>query len=292
MDIKQLEYFLAIAEEKNISRAAEKLHVSQPPISQQLKLLEDELGVKLIERTTRKLELTDSGQALQRKAMQILELVDGTVKELKDIDKGLRGILSIGSIRSLSSTLLLKIIVEFHKNYPGINFHVIDEDTEKTIELLSSGIIEIGIVRTPVAKDVFEAIALPDDPMVAIAVSSRLKNQKKSLKIIDLYEKPLIVQRRYEKQIADLCHQAGFDPKILCTSNDVRTILAWANLDMGIAILPKLCIDLIKNTNLSYHEFEESFIKVGSAVIWLKSRYLSSAARYFLESIKSYIESI
>lgn len=288
MDIRQLTYFIAIAEEKNISRAAEKLHIAQPPLSQQLKMLEDELGVKLIERSTRKLEITDVGQALQHKAKQILELVDATVREVKDIDKGLQGILSIGSIASFGSTYLPKIMTDFHKTYPNVNFHVVDEDTEKIIELLTNGIIDIGIVRTPVNHEIFESLDLPDDPMVAI--DNNMESSSEFIDLINLKNKFLIVQRRYEKLIVDLCREKGFEPKILCRSNDVRTILLWADMGLGTAILPKICTGLINNKDLSYKELINPSIKIGTAAIWIKKRYLSTVSQHYLNIFKSHVE--
>lgn len=290
MDIRQLAYFLAIAEEKNISRAAERLHIAQPPLSQQLKLLENELGVKLMERSTRKIEITDVGETLQHRAKQILELVEATVKEVTDINKGLQGMLSIGSIASVGATFLTKVLYDFHKSYPGINFKIIDEDTEKITELLNSGVIDIGIVRTPVNKEVFDYISLGDDPVVAISDSFNFSSGQKLIKLTDLHNRQLILQRRYEKNIVNLCRDLGFEPKVLCRSNDVRTILMWASLGMGTAILPSVCTSLITNENLTYYEIDEPSLKIGTAVIWPKKRYLSSASRHLLEVFKTYCE--
>ena len=114
MDIRKLVYFLTIAEEGNISRAVERLHISQPPLSQQLKLLEEELGIVLIGRNTRKMHITDAGRLLQNRAKQIIELMEKTVKELRDLKEGLQGTLSIGTISSAGEMLLSIKIQSFH----------------------------------------------------------------------------------------------------------------------------------------------------------------------------------
>ncbi|MGY0373711.1 LysR family transcriptional regulator [Clostridium sp. JNZ J1-5] len=284
MDIRQLKYFLTIAEEGSISRAAEKLHMAQPPLSQQLKLLEEELGVKLMERSTRKLQLTDIGKMLQHRAKQILELVDTTIKEVKDISEGLQGTLSIGTVSSAGATLLPEKIHSFHKKYPGINFEILDEDTYKIIDLLNKGVIDIGIIRTPFNLENFESICLPNETMIAISRNITWKDEQESIYLADLVNKPLIIQRRYEEVILELCHSAGFEPRILCRSNDVRTVLLWASTGLGISIVPKACIDLLPDTNLQYIEIAEPSLKVGTAIIWPKTRYMSSAARHFLET--------
>jgi DNA-binding transcriptional LysR family regulator len=285
MDIRQLTYFIAIAEEGSISKAAERLHMAQPPLSQQLKLLEEELGVRLVERTTRKLELTDAGRALQHRSKQLLELLENSVKEVKDIGEGLQGRLSIGTVSSAGATLLPERIDSFHKTYPGIDFEILDEDTNKIIELLDHGVIDIGIIRTPFDLDKFEAITLPEEPMAAVSCLAWSETQA-TLALTDLADKPLIVQRRNEKIITELCLKAGFKPRILCRSNDVRTILLWASNGLGTAIVPKNCFNLVPDTNLNYKEIAELSLMTGTAVIWPKQRYISSAARHFLETFK------
>lgn len=286
MDIRQLTYFIAIAEEGSISRAAERLHIAQPPLSQQLKLLEEELGIKLVERSTRKLELTEAGKALQHRSKQVLELLETSLKEVRDIAEGLQGRLSIGTVSSAGATLLPDIIRSFHKTYPCIDFEIFDEDTSKIIELLDHGVIDIGIIRTPFDLDKFESITLPEEPMAAVSLSS-WSEDKPTLLLKDLIDKPLIVQRRNEKIITELCLKAGYKPRIICRSNDVRTILLWASTGLGTAIVPRNCVNLIPHTNLNYKELAEPSLMTGTAVIWPKERYISSAARHFLEAFKT-----
>lgn len=118
MDIKQLKYFIAIAEEGSISKAAKRLHMAQPPLSQQLKALEAELGIELFERHTRKLEITSAGQAMYHKAKQILQLMDITIKEVKDINDGLAGKLSIGTVSLAGATFYLSLYQAFTASFP------------------------------------------------------------------------------------------------------------------------------------------------------------------------------
>lgn len=140
MDIRQLKYFLAIAEEGQITLAAKKLQMAQPPLSQQLKLLEEELGVKLVERGPRRIQLTEAGIILQNRAKQILELSDSTTREIKDLVKGLKGTLSIGTVSSSGATLLKDRLSEFHRNYTGVKFEIHEGNTFMIIDLLSKGI--------------------------------------------------------------------------------------------------------------------------------------------------------
>lgn len=285
MDIRQLRYFITIAEEGNITKAARRLHIAQPPLSQQLKLLEEELGVKLVERGSRKIQLTDAGKILRHRAEQVVELVDSTVKELKDFNEGLQGTLSVGTVPSSGSTLLPERIYNFHESYPGVTFQIWEGDTYRILDLLNNGVIEIGIVRTPINSEFFEIIYLPDEPMVVATRGDMYwGEEQKSICLKELKDKPLIIDRRFEKMVVDSCEKSGFEPKILCKSDDARSILLWADTGIGVAIVPKAAMGLIPSTNLKYKEINESSLETQTAIIWMKNRYLSSAAKHFLET--------
>lgn len=287
MDIKQLNYFLAIVEEGNITKAAERLHIAQPHLTQQLKLIEDELKVKLIERTTRKFQITDAGKRLWHRSKQMMELMESTVKELKDFNEGLEGTLSIGTISSSGDILLPQRICSFNKKYPNINFEIREGSTNEILELLKSGLIEIGIIRTPLNSEIYESISLPSEPMVAASSDSMYwESNEKDIYLSDLADKPLLVHRRYEKAIVELCNQAGVEPRILCKIEDTRSILLLAKTGMGVAIVPKDWIELIPNAKLSYKEINEPSLNTSTTIIWMKDQYLSSIAKHFLQTFE------
>lgn len=287
MDNRQLTYFLAIVEEGNITKAAERLHIAQPYLSQQLKLLEDELNVKLVERTTRKFQITDAGLMLKRRAKQIIELTDTTVKELRDFNEGIQGTLSIGTIPTAGATLLHDRIDNFHKNHPNISFKIRECGTYEILELLKNRVIEIGIIRTPLNPEIFESIYLPKEPMVAATNSDFFwEESNEHITLLELANKPLLVDRRYENLIIEACEKIGFEPKIICVGDDVRSMLSWANSGMGIAVLPATWVDLISTANLKHKEINEPSLMTETAIIWLKNKYLSVPARNFLKTFK------
>ncbi|MBI6871552.1 LysR family transcriptional regulator [Clostridium aciditolerans] len=284
MDIKQLKYFLAIAEEGQITGAAKRLNIAQPPLSYHLKLLEEELGVKLVERGSRKIQLTDAGKILRNRAEQMLELAQSTVKELKDFSTGLKGTLSIGTVSSSGATLLPERIKSFHSEYPGVSFEVWEGNTFRILEILNNGVIEIGIVRTPFNTDEFEVRFLSKEPMIAVyAKDCNWLEENKSISLADLIDKPLIIYRRFEKIISESCLKVGFEAKIICKNDDARTTLLWAQSGIGIAIVPKTALELVKSTNLKYKDISEPSLETSIAAIWRKDRYLSTAAKHFLE---------
>lgn len=280
MNIRQLKYFLTIAEEEQITTAAKKLNICQPPLSQQLKLLEDELGVKLLERGSRKVRLTDAGKLLKNKAEQILQLTEATYKELRDFSKGLNGTLSIGTVSSSGTLFTPKKIQSFNEKYPGINFEIWEGNTYRILEILNSGLIEIGIVRTPFNSENFQSILLKREPMIAVYSGNKQKNV---YLVNDLINEPIIIYRRFEKIILEVFSKAGFEPRIICKTDDARTALLWADSGIGTTLVPKSAFNLIKSNNLNYSIIEETALETELAAIWMKDRYLSTIARSFLE---------
>ncbi|KQU25124.1 LysR family transcriptional regulator [Priestia megaterium] len=286
MDIKQLIYFLTIAEEGNISKAAERLHMAQPPLSQQLKLLEEELGVILFERNTRRMQITDAGQLLQNRAQQIIELMEKTSKELNDLKEGSQGILSIGTISSAGETLVPIMVQNFHKVYPGVDFRIKESSTFEILELVKRGVVEIGVIRTPFNLETFDYISLPEEPMVAAALHSLLDTSKTFLHLDELKGKPLLFHNRYANNIEEACKKSGFAPKVKCRIDDTRTMLNWASAGMGIALIPRDMRALIPDSNLRFIEIKEETLATKIIIIWRKNHYLSTPARHFLEFFK------
>lgn len=283
MDIRQLAYFLAIVEEGNITKAAERLHMAQPPLSQQLKLLEEEFGVVLLERNTRKIQITDAGRLLQNRAKQIIELVERTAKEIKDLKEGLHGSLSIATISSAGEMLLPEKIQHFHKMYPGVDFQIKENSTFEILELVKGGFVEIGIIRTPFNQDTFEYINLSDEPMMAGALDFFWNEEAECLELTSLEGKPLLIYNRYANNIEEACRKAGFEPRVICRIDDTRSMLNWANSGMGIAIIPRDMISLVPNLKLHFKEIKEESLVTRIVVVWMKNRYLSTPARHFLE---------
>lgn len=284
MDIKQLNYFLAIIEEGSITKAAERLHIAQPPLSHQLKLLEEELEIKLIERTTKKLQITGAGELLQYRAEQILQLVDTTINELKNYNKEFLGVLSVGTVPSSGGILLPELLYSFHEKYPSLNFQIREGDTYRILDMLTKGIIDIGIVRTPFNSEIFDSISLPFDPMMAITKNDLyLQGENEFISVTNLINTPLIIDRRFELMIVSSCKKAGFMPRILCECDDVRSIISWAETGMGVGIVPKPATGLISNPNIICREINELSLETRTTLLWLKDRHLSYIAKEFLQ---------
>ncbi|MCL6457963.1 MAG: LysR family transcriptional regulator [Gorillibacterium sp.] len=285
MDIRQLKYFLAIAEEGQITAAARKLQMAQPPLSQQLKLLEEELGVKLVERGPRSIQLTDAGTILRNRAQQILELTDSTAREITDFVKGFKGTLSIGTVSSSGASLLYETLSNFHRSYAGVKFEIHEGNTFTIIDLLTKGIVEIGIVRTPFNTTNLGYRYADLEPMIAVMTEEYdWEVAKVSIEVNELKDKPLILYRRFEQLIRETCLRQGFEPQVLCKNDDARTTLLWANAGLGIGIIPASAFNLANNHNLRSKEIKSEALRTQVAAIWMKDSYLSSLATKFIAS--------
>jgi DNA-binding transcriptional LysR family regulator len=249
-----------------------------------LKLLEDELDIKLIERNTRKFLVTEAGRMLCYRAKQILDLSEATVKELKDFNEGSKGTLSIGCVPTAIETVLTKKIYPFHKMYPEIDFDIRRYKTDEVLELLKNGIIQIGIVRSPLNLDIFESISMPLEPMVAVTSRQmNLNSDRNNVSLKDLSQKPIMLYQRYEKDIIDAFQEKGYELRIICKLQDTRPLLLLAEQGMGVAIVPRDWTNLIPKTNIECFEISDLNLYTSTVIVWLKNHYLTSAAKHFLE---------
>ena len=168
MNSKQLFYFVSVAETGSFTAAAQKLGLSQPPLSKQIMLLEEELGVILLKRGSRKAELTEEGTYLYGQAKNILSMMDTTAQELSHFHGGQNGVLRLGTISSSGYILTEQILKKFCREFPRIRFELNEGNTYELLEQLKNGIIECAILRTPFNSEGFECIYGPEEPLAAV----------------------------------------------------------------------------------------------------------------------------
>lgn len=286
MDIRQLLYFTTIAEEGSISTAAKKLHLSQPPLSYQMKLLEEELHLPLIERSARGIALTEAGRVLYKRAQGILELSELTRKEMLAMASGFTGTLHIGTVSSSGASLLGWRIPAFHQKYPQIGFAIHEGNTFELMEMLESGLIELAIVRTPFHNDQLNCLYLSPEPMIAAGAASFFpagmpSGQPISLELLG--HAPVILYRRFEKILLSLCEQKGITPQVFCIADDARTTLMWAEAGLGVAVVPQSAYRIMPHHNMVYGELSEEDLHTRIAAVCKKGCSLSWAAQQFLE---------
>lgn len=286
MDLRQLRYYQAIVTAGTISGAAKKLFVTQPSLSQQLHSLEEELGVKLVDRGSRKLSLTEAGQLLYERSSQIIDLLSTTTRELKELHDGHKGTIAIGTIASAGATLLPGVIRAFHQRFPGVRFQLFEGDTPRIIDLLTNGLIEFGIIRSVFNTEFYHSIDLPPEPFV-VASTQQYNERSDTVTIADLASKALLVHRSNEAMILECCRKAGFEPDIFCKGDDVRSLLALADEGVGTAVVPKSAVGLVPRRNITYSVVTDSELYIKKSIIWMRQRYMTVAARQFINEMLS-----
>lgn len=288
MDIKQLINFITIVEEGNITKAAQKLHISQPPLSNQLKALEKELGVKLIERGSRKITLTDVGNLLYKRGKDMVNVFESTLNEVEDFKSGIEGVIKIGAVSTCNQFIPNELIFPYAKQYPKIKFELYEGNTYDVIDMIERGMVDIGIVRTPFNVENLCYLNLRTEPMVAVVnkngESFCFKNKEK-IDLKNLDGKPIVIYRRYEKLIMEVLKLNKVKVNIYCLNDDSRTTVAWAQTGLGIGIVPKSIIDT-SNKEIECYEIDEDGLKTQISVIWPKNKYLSRSVRNLLDMIR------
>ncbi|NHL91513.1 LysR family transcriptional regulator [Lactobacillus helveticus] len=238
MNIKQLRYFLVVAKEKQITSAAKRLYIAQPPLSYQLKQLEIELGAQLFKRTAHGIELTDAGQILQSYASEILSLSESVKNQVHKTVSGELGTIAIGMASSSTGLIPMKSFQDLTKFYPEINFDIYEDNTFGIIDKLEKKTIDLGIVRTPYNRNGLNAKTLTTERMMAVTVDHKFKD-KTELRIKDLNEQPLIIYRRFEEIFNQTFAHHGIKPFYAVKCDDSRTAITWAKRKMGIALVPE-----------------------------------------------------
>lgn len=288
MELKQLLYFITIVEEGGVCAAARKLYISQPPVTYQLRRLEEELGVKLLERNARQIVMTDAGRVFYQRAKRMLQLSEAAQQEMVAFGTGLSGTFHLGVRGTSSSMQLYEVLQRLHGQYPGLRFDVHTNSTYDLIEKLEAGIIEIAVVRTPFHADQYERVYLPQEPLVAVGHTRFFPSEAVRLPAQALQGMPLIVHKSYEAPLMRLCGAAGFDPHILCVANDAATRMLWAYANLGVAVVPQsMALTLRAQAPMQVRRIAHLRIHDQTAAIWKRDGYLSSVARAFLEMVQA-----
>ena len=281
MDIRQMKYFKTIVEEGTISKAAKKLHMAQPPLSMQLKQLEEELSVILLKRGNKQIELTEAGNRFYKRCLQILDLTEITKNELK---QSYQDVLRIGITSSNSGLIQQESIQEFIKKNKHVQYAIHEGSTYEILDLLLSHNIDLGIVRTPFDTSQVNTFYLEKEPMIAIGKKEYFINTKRKIK--DFKDTPLIIHQRYLPLINDYCLNKLIQIQLKVTCDDSRTSLIWAKSGIGVAICPMSSLALPYDHSLVYTILEDKNLYTGIAFITRKNEEVSALLNEFIERFK------
>ena len=287
MNLKQLEYFTAIAEAGSITGAAAQLHIAQPPLSHQLRALEEELGVRLVQRGPRRCTLTEAGRHLYERARQILELTETTRGELCTLAGENGPELRIGMISSSGGLLMRGGMRRFIEESPDVRFKIYEQNTFGIMELLRQGLVDVGVVRTPFAREGLSVVAFEEEPMIAawLAAEDFGIPAGETGTLLDAQRWPLTIYRRFERLLEETSRAEGALLNVRCYSDDARTALQWAHAGLGVAVVPRCALSLVDSTDIKSRPFAEAALRTQICVVWPQERAPSRVAAEFIAAL-------
>jgi DNA-binding transcriptional LysR family regulator len=295
MDLRQMKYFLAVAEEGLITAAADRLHMTQSPLSQQILSLEKEIGIPLFKRQKKRMVLTEAGEALRSKAQLIMELSEEAVCEARDAGKGGGQRIAIGSINSSGRSLLPELVKQFLVQYPGAQFDLRQGSTSQILDWLDHGVIHLGFIRYPVSVERYRCLALPPENQLAVIPKALLGEGRNILALEDLAAFPILLHRRYASAFLAYFQERGRSPRILLTSDEIIPLLTWARCGLGIAVVPEFAASVLPSGDTVSLPIRIPMNPAeSSALIWRKNQGMPVAAqafiRLFQKSLKEKIQ--
>ncbi|GIO28031.1 HTH-type transcriptional regulator BsdA [Ornithinibacillus bavariensis] len=289
MDIRQLRYFIAIVEERKISAAAKRLHMSQPPLSQQLKAMEEELGSKLVERSGKLLEVTEAGKALYKNALQITQLMEETKTEVKEVGKGVNGRLTIG-VNTFSVSGLPRALKQFKKKFPKVTYKIQQNESSYLCQLVRERIVELAIIRLPLDLDDFSVLHLCNEPFYFIT-SKEHTSFDRDVSLAEIEHYPLLFPSTEGLGVHYLILEAfsrfKLQPNIVGECSDISLLMDLVTSDFATSIVPETLLKRYTGYPINAYRISNTTELSGSVgLIWLKDHSLSKAAENFIEMIQ------
>lgn len=275
MELRHVRYFVAVAEELSFSRAAERLHLAQPPLSAQIKSLEEELGVKLFERSTRSVRLTASGRVFLDDARAVLAAADLAQHRVRNSQHGLVGTLRIGVLAPTATNRLAQILRSYRMKYPGVQFTLFELTSVEQLQRLRADSLDLALCRPPVGPPDLDCRFLEESPMIlALPVGHRL-SRSKQIEWKDFNGESLVMihpslQHGYYDHFLSSCAKAGARPVVGQYANDIHSKLWLISAGFGIAPTTKTIAD-VKRPGLVFRELPPGLPPVKTMLVWKRS---------------------
>jgi LysR family transcriptional regulator, benzoate and cis,cis-muconate-responsive activator of ben and cat genes len=263
MDSRQLRYFVAVARERNFTRAAEKLRIAQPPLSRQIQQLEEEFGVTLIDRGSRPLALTDAGRLLLEQAVQVLDRMDEMKAMLGRIREAKKLRFSIGFVGSTLYGYLPEVIRRYRMARPGVDLTLLDLTTVEQIGALKEGRIDVGFGRIAFDDPLIERSLLRNEKLcVALPLRHALASRTDPLRLEELAGDPLVIYPKtprpsYADQVLALLREHGIRPPAFHEVRELQTALGLVAADVGVCLVPS-SVQRLRRDNVVYRPLDEA----------------------------------
>lgn len=290
MDIKQISYFLAVAQEGSFSRAAEKLTVSQPTLSMAVKKLEDELGTKLFYSFNRKQNLTDEGLRLKEGAAKLLEVYQETVENVAHNDETSSGVVTLGLSPLFGACFFGDLLPGFSELYPNIKISMIEDGANKIDECIEKGEVDLAVTLNTERISAFASCHFSTQRNVVLLHKSHPLANSKSLTVADLENESFAIFNQdfiLHRQILSACHAAGFRPKFALLSSQWDFMVELVSRNRAISILPKPVLDKHPDPNVKCIPLTDNMKYWDIVLAWNKQKYMSKSCKLFLEYVQN-----
>nr|MBA2348493.1 LysR family transcriptional regulator [Solirubrobacterales bacterium] len=243
MELRHLRYFVAVAEELHFHRAAERLHISQPPLSQQIRALEAELDVLLLERNRRSVSLTPAGSVFLHEARAILDAVEAATEAARSAARGESGRLAIGFVGSAMHGALPGVLREHRLTHPNVALALTELPTAGQLEALASGRIDVGVLRPPVREPGLAFATIQTEPFVVALPSDHRLATQEEVALADLVEEPFVLLSRREApglhlSLAEAMSAAGGVPRVVQEAREMQTVVGLVAAGLGVSLVP------------------------------------------------------
>ncbi|WP_328997308.1 LysR family transcriptional regulator [Kribbella sp. NBC_00709] len=251
MELRHLRYFVAVAEERHFGRAAARLHIAQPPLSQQIRQLESELGLQLLRRTTRRVDLTPAGEAYLLRARQIIAAVSSAAGEAQRVAAGLQGRLVIGCVGSATYSLLPQLVRTLREELPDVEVAVQGEMlAPDQARALVEGRIDLGLLRPPVDEESLQVRVLRSDRLIVAVPDGHRLAERSRLRLKDLAGEDFVIHAGSGRSVMHdtvvaRCRGAGFEPRIRHEVAETSTLVTFVAAGLGIAVVPAPVAELM-----------------------------------------------
>lgn len=285
MDIKALRYFLAVVQEGNITRAAEKLCIAQPPLSRQMKLLEEELGVTLFTRGKKHFQLTPEGLFLKQQAEEIVFLMEKTEQQMGKMREQEYGLVSVGATETCGVGVLSEMVEKFHELAPNIQFRIWTGSSDEIQDHLEKNLVDIGVIRAPFPMEQYERHFLKNEAWIAVfSLEHPLAALTENVVELSLLkEQPLMIpiRRSVQNEINSWFNEIVSERNIFCFYNSVTSVAGMAERGVGVIICPESARNFLNEDRLTDREIIDPHHE--SQVFLVKKRYqvLPTAAERF-----------
>lgn len=284
IELRHLRYFIAVAEELHFGRAAERLHMAQPPLSQQIRQLEEELGFTLFHRTKRMVRLTEAGEVFLQECHKLFNQLDFAVQLGRQVSRGEVGQLVIGFVSSAAYNVLPELLRSFRVQVPEVRLELHELTTDQQLQWLREGRMDVGFVRPPIEDDTLELKPIFQEAlMVAIPERHRLVDEE-AIALESLATEAFILFPRalapglYD-QIISLCQQGGFSPMVVQEAIQMQTIVSLVAAEIGIAIVPG-SLHHLQRTGVVYKPLHEATPTATIALLWRKADQSPTLERF------------